>query len=84
MDVPDRLAGTFAAIEYGAEAVGDDALVLSDFVGQQGHLADEFRLGGAQIREPFYVTAGNYQDVSGSLGIDIPKGHELLVLVDLS
>ena len=83
MDVPDRLAGTFSTIEHRAEAAGDDAFVLGDLVGQQGHLADELGLGWAQIREPLYMTAGDYQDVGGGLGVNVPKGHELLVLVDL-
>ena len=84
MDVPDRLAGSFSAIEHRAESVPSNAFVMGNLVSQQSHLADELGIRWAQIRELFNVTARDYQDVGGGVGGDIPKGYKLLVLVDRS
>ena len=84
MNVPDRLPSTFAAIEHRAKSARDDTFVLSNLIPQQGHLANQFRLVRTQIRQPFNMLSRNYQNVRRSLRTNVSKGHELLVLVNLS
>ena len=82
MDVVHRLASVGARVHDQPKPAPGHPLSLGQHRGGENHLADQRRVLRAQVHQRRDVLVGDDQDVNGSLGIDVSKGGDPIVLVD--
>ena len=80
MKVPDGLAGLGAVVDDEAE-IGQP-LFLGDLARDPVEMAHQFFVTGGHAGEPFKVFEGADQDVRRGLGVQVPEGETLRVLMD--
>lgn len=76
------LSAVVARVDDGAVTVGQ-ALLLSDLVGGGEEVAKEYRVVGCGLGQGLEVLLWNEQDVGRGLWIDVGKGEDVVVFVEL-
>jgi len=78
----DALSGPRTAVENHTEAILSDPLFPRQLGGHIDHITHKLLISRFQIEERLYVFTRDNQDVNRSLWVDVPEGHDRLVLVD--
>src|SRR5690554_6567580 len=81
VNVVDRLAAHFLAVEHGAEAALATQLQSQPLCGI-GHVTDQFTIFLCHIVEGGDMLFRNDQKMHRSLGVDVMEGHHSFVLED--
>lgn len=82
MNVIDTLPCPRPAINNHAEAIFRDPLISSQLSGRTKDITDKPFISLPHVEEGGYVLARNNQEMDRGLGVDIPKGHNRVVLID--
>ena len=82
MEVEDGLSGAGANVEDGAVSLLDVALA-GDLGGGEMAAADQFGVGGFGLFQSREMSFGNDEHVRGCLRVDVFKGEDVIVFVNL-
>lgn len=82
MQVKDGLASLGPRVDNDPKAILADTLGLRQMLDGADHGSPEGRLGGLSGTEIGHVLTGHDQEVGGRGWIDVPKGHDLLILIE--
>jgi len=81
MEVGHHLAPVLAAADNESVALFGNALLPGELIGHPGHTPDKRYFVASQIGQRRDMPLWYYQHVGWSQRVDIPKGHNLIILV---
>ena len=82
MEVEDRLAGISPAVDNHPITPLAETVLVRQFPGENVDASDQVFILSPEIVDPPDVSARNYEDMDGSLGVDIGERDVAIVLVD--
>ncbi len=83
MYVLDCLARVFTRVCNHAEAVFSNAEFDREFCRDFKHMGDKRAVCFVNAEHGFNVRLGNYENMNGSLGLEVIKGNNLFILINL-
>jgi len=82
MNVKNRLPGMRARIRHDTITRLGNTLLPCNLHARINHLSEQVGIGAREIRHRWDMPAGNNKYMDGSLGVDVFKSDDLIILVD--